>query len=133
MPLRPRGQAAWRCPTAGRRNRSHHFRLYILIPGGCQAGAGSFVASWSLGFALSAPPLPELTAYRRNVLQATAGARSFWPGCGNMYLGFVCGIPGSFVDFVGSFVDFLGFGGFVRGFVRRKTAEMYRYTPHKHR
>jgi hypothetical protein len=34
---------------------------------------------------------------------------------------------------VGSFVGFLGFGGFDRGFVRRKTAEMRRYTLHKQR
>jgi hypothetical protein len=40
---------------------------------------------------------------------------------------------GSFVGFLGSFVDFLGFCGFVRGFVRRKKAEMCRYTLHKQR
>jgi hypothetical protein len=50
-----------------------------------------------------------------------------------LYLGFVCKILGSFVGLLGSFVDSLGFGGFDRGFVRRKSAEMYRYTLHKQR
>ncbi len=40
---------------------------------------------------------------------------------------------GSFVDSLGSFVDFLGFRGFDRGFVRRKSARMCRYTLHKQR
>jgi hypothetical protein len=48
-------------------------------------------------------------------------------------LGFVRRVLGSFVAILGSFVGFLGFGGFVRGFVRRKKAEMCRYTLHKQR
>jgi hypothetical protein len=93
-------------------------------------GPGSFGGIALLGF----EPTAGNQAARAAPAAGSQRRRGFrGHGCDNSYLGFVCRISGSFVGILGSFVDFLGFRGFDRGFVRRKKAEMCRYTHHKHR
>jgi hypothetical protein len=88
---------------------------------------GSFGGTALLGFKADAGNRAAATAWAARSQQRHG---LLGHGCDKSYLGFVCGILGSFVGLLGSFVDSLGFGGFDRGFVRRKTAEMCRYTAH---
>ena len=117
----------------GRRERPTNRYFIVFCPTG-QDEPGSFEGSMGLGFVHRRPGGAQ-SSCRRNIAAGNQlkGRRKKRPGATTRAFGFVCRVSGSFVGILGSFVDFLGFRGFVRGFVRRKKGEKYRFMRHKER
>jgi hypothetical protein len=123
------------CAGPAKRIAADRFDVGIIAdtPSTVKWRPGSFSILGCLGFVFAHRSCPAFPANLESGFKSLSLSGFSWAGATTRALGFVCRLLGSFVDSLGSFVGFLGFGGFVRGFVRRQKAEKCRFMRHKQR